>query len=282
MGRKKIEKYILDDRTDNLARVHHAFKILECTTATEGLNHVLKKAHNEKLSYLDFLDLIFEQEMIGREAAREDRWRKQAQFPWPATLKEYNFNHPEFIEKDKVLTLADCEWIKRGANVVFFGPSGVGKTHLSIALGLEAIKQGYETRFITVDMLKEKIMTAINKDKTEGGEHRKKLLVYLSNVKLLILDELAYSEITQAVSDFIFQLLSRRYDLQTSTILTSNKGFDTWQEFFDGNEIRAMAAIDRITHQCVVISIKGNSFRQSGKREVPYITHKLTSKSKTS
>lgn len=268
MGRRKVEKYTFDTQIDSLARVTNVLKILECGTAIKSLPLVVKQAQNEKISYIEFLDLVFEQEMIDRESAREERWIKQAQFPRPNTLQQYDFNYPDFIEKDKVLSLANCEWIKKGANIVFFGASGVGKTHLSIALGLEAIKQGHETKFITVDILTEKIMVAINKDKIENGEHRKKLLANLSNVKLLIIDELAYSKITDEVSDFIFHLLMRRYDLQTSTILTSNKGFDSWGEFFNGNEVRAMAVLDRIIHQCVTINIRGGSFRTAGIREL--------------
>jgi DNA replication protein DnaC len=278
MGRRKVEKYTFDNRIDPLTRVTNILTILECTTAIKGLPLVLKKAQSDNISYIDFLDLVFEQEMISRESARGERWTKQAQFPRINRLNQYDFNYPEFIEKEKVLALTDCEWIKKGGNVVFFGASGVGKTHLSISLGLEAIKQGYETKFITVDMLTEKIMVAINKDNIAGGEHRKKLLAYMSNVKLLILDELAYSKITQEVSDFIFQLLMRRYDLQTSTILTSNKGFDTWGEFFNGNEVRAMAVLDRLIHQCVTINIKGESFRTTGTRQPALYQKKIVTK----
>ncbi len=267
MGRKKITKYVFDDNSEAQTRVERVLKILECDTAIHVLPSVLKTAQDEKLSYLEFIDMLFDQEMHKREDDRIERWRKQAGFPWVKTLENYDFSFPEHIDKNQVLKLADCRWIENGGNIVFFGPSGVGKTHLSIALGLEAINRGYETRFIVVDRLTEKISVAMGKDKEQGGgEHRKKLLSSFSNVKLLVLDELAYSKIDQEVADFLFQLICRRYEYGTSTIFTSNEGFEKWNKFFAGNETRAMAAIDRILHECVAVNIKGQSFRSAGMR----------------
>lgn len=265
MGRKKVTKYILDRTVDVKTRVDHILKILECETVLRVLPLILKNAEKEKLKYLDFIDMLFEQEMQKREDERIERWRKQARFPWLKSLQKYDFTYPKEIDKAAVLNLADCKWIDTGGNVIFFGPSGVGKTHLSIALGLEAIAKGYETKFIVVDKLTEMISVAVGKDRASGGgENRKKLLSLFSNVKLLILDELAYSKIDQEVADFLFQLICRRYEQQTSTIFTSNEGFEAWKKFFGGNEIRAMAAIDRILHECVAININGKSFRSAG------------------
>lgn len=267
MGRKKIQRYIFDDYTDVQMRVERILKILDCDTAICALPTILKTAQDLKLSHLEFIELLFEQEMQKREDERIERWRKQAKFPWIKNLETYDFDFPEFIERDKVLQLAGCRWIENGANVIFFGPSGVGKTHLSIALGLEAINKGFETRFVTVDRLTEMIAMAVGRDKaTESSEHRKKLLSIFSNVKLLILDELAYSTVEPEVSEFVRQLIFRRYDLQTSTIITSNEGVETWAKIFGDNEVRTMAMLDRILHDCVPIKIHGESFRSAGMR----------------
>ncbi len=265
MGRKKITKYIFDDQSDTLTSVNLTLRILVCVEAVRDLPLVIQTAQDSKLSYLECIHLLLDPVMHKREDERVERWRKQARFPWIKGLDKYNFNYPDYIDKDKVLRLAECKWIENGGNVIFFGPSGVGKTHLSIALGLEAIDKGYETRFVVVDRLTEMIGIAVGKDKrSEGGENRKKLLSSFANVKLLILDELAYSKIDQEVADFLFQLICRRYEMQTSTIFTSNEGFDQWGKFFANNESRAMAAIDRILHDCVAVNIRGKSFRSAG------------------
>ena len=192
MGRKKIARYIFDDHSDIQPRIERTLKILDCKTVADALPTILKAAQDAKLSYLEFIELLFDQEMHKREAERIERWCKQARFPWTKNLGDYDFEFPDSIDKDKIMELAECRWIKNGGNLIFFGPSGVGKTHLSIALGLEAINRGYETRFITVDRLTEMIRITTGKDKAnESGEHRKKLLSSFSNVKLLIIDELA-------------------------------------------------------------------------------------------
>lgn len=265
MGRKKITKYIFNDEVDLPTQVERALRILDCEEAVRALPSVLQTAQDGKLSYLECIHLLLDPVMHKREDERIERWRKQAKFPWLKSLKQYNFNFPDSIDKDKVLSLANCRWIDNGGNVVFFGPSGVGKTHLSIALGLEAINEGYETKFITAERLIEMIGVVMRKDKVAGGgDNRKKLLSSFANVKLLILDELAYSKVDQEVADFLFQLICRRHDSQTATIITSNEGFDTWDRFFADNEARAMAAIDRILHDCVAITINGKSFRSAG------------------
>ncbi|MBI3573278.1 MAG: ATP-binding protein [Candidatus Kerfeldbacteria bacterium] len=265
MGRKKIPRYIFDDQADPQARVERTLRIIDCEEAVRALPEVLQEAYDRKLSHLDFINLLLDPVMHKREAERVERWQKQARFPWLKTLESYNFKHPDFIDEAKVKRLAQCDWIDNGANVIFFGPSGVGKTHLSIALGLEAINRGYETRFVTVDRLTEMISVAMGKDKNQGGgENRKKLLSGFANVKLLILDELAYSKIDQEVSDFLFHLICRRYDLNTSTIFTSNEGLMEWDKFFLNNKARAMAAIDRILRDCVDVNIRGKSFRSAG------------------
>jgi DNA replication protein DnaC len=267
MGRRKIAKYVFDDQFDVRSRVERILRILECDTVIKALDSILKNAQDTKLSYLDFMESLFELEMQKREDDRIERWKKQARFPWVKGLDKYDFTYPEFINKTEVLRLADCSWIDHGGNVIFFGPPGVGKTHLSIAIGLEAISRGCETRFITIDRLTEMISVAMGKDKEDGGgDNRKKLLSSFSNVKLLILDELAYSKNGQEVADFLFQLLCRRHEQRTSTILTSNEGFESWNKFFAGNDTRTMAIIDRILENCTVINIQGESFRLGNMR----------------
>ena len=265
MSRKKVARYIFDDIPDEETKVTRWLKILECDTAGRAIPLAIQTARENKLSYPEFLGLLLEQEMQEREDKRIERWRKQAHFPWVKNIDQYNFARPEFIEKDKILKLVECRWIENGGNVIFFGASGVGKTHLSIALGIEAIAKGYETRFITLDQLMELSSIAVGKDRAVGGgEYRKKFLSAFSNIKLLVLDDLAYTKIDPDVSDLLFQIIFRRHERKTSTIFTSNEGLDTWGRFFSNNEVRAMAVLDRVLHDCTPINIRGKSFRSAG------------------
>ena len=264
MSKKKVVRYVFDDSRDEEANVIRSLQLLECDTVIKALSSALRMAQENKWPYIQFLNVILEQEMQARDDKRVERWRKSARFPWLRNLTDYNFARPQFIEKEKVLKLAECRWIENGGNVIFFGSSGVGKTHLSIALGLEAITKGFETRFITLDQLMELSSIAVGKDKAfGGGENRKKFLTSFSNIKLLILDDLAYTRIDPEVSDLLFQIIFRRHEKKASTIFTSNEGLETWEKYFPNNPVRTMAVLDRILHDCVPINIRGQSFRST-------------------
>jgi DNA replication protein DnaC len=265
MGRKKISRYKFDEEVTLEEKLKKVLTIFELDRSAQILGEVTKLSQKEKLSYHQFLDRLFEEELNRREDSRIERWKKQAKFPWEKTLEDYDFTYPKYIEKEVVLSLAKCDWIKNGGNLVFFGASGVGKTHLSIGLGLQAIFHGYETRFITVHQLSEMVRVAIQKDRgNESGEHRKKLLNLFMNVPLLILDDLAHARIEPSSTEFLFQLFYGRYDTHKSTILTGNENFQEWEKsLFSGNKAQTMAVVDRFLEDCVVISIKGDSYRGS-------------------
>lgn len=263
MGRKKISQYSFDREIPVEDRLRKILTLFELDTSAQILSNINLIAQKEKLSYYEFLDRLFEEELNKKEDLRIRRWVKQAKFNEIKSLDEYDFDYPKEIEKDVILGLANCEWIKYGGNVVFFGAAGVGKTHLSIALGVEAINQGYETQFIKASTLVNDINKAMDEDGGKSsGENRKRLLNKFMNIPLLILDDLAYSKIEPQSTDFLFQLLIGRYDNNRSTILTGNEGFEAWEKgLFSGNKAQAMAVTDRFLEDCVVVNIKGDSWR---------------------
>lgn len=267
MSWKKVTRYVFDDSPDTDTRVRRALGMLELTAANSALEAVIKEAEEKGLSYKDFLDHLIDHEVHYREDRRIERWRKKASFPRIHTIQNFDFAFPDFIEKDKILKLTSCAWIDSGTNVVFLGPPGVGKTHLAIALGIEAIAKGYETRFIAVNDLISLINDVIKKDRDiGGGEHRKKLLLQFSSIKLLILDELVYEIVSQEAVDFLFQLLRNRFDHKGSVIITSNHGFGEWDKFFAHDADKAVTVVDRLLQHCVIASIRGKSYRTAGVR----------------
>lgn len=270
MGRKKISKYILEESIPLQEKVKRVMDILELTHCSSNLPQIIAGAKKEKLSYEEFLDQLYEIELFAREDARLIRWKKQAKFPWTKDLESYDFTRPKDIDREKILELAKCEWIKHGGNIVFFGPTGVGKTHLSIALGLKAIEEGYGTRFIKVKELAEMIDNALGKDAERGrGEYHKKLLNFFTQIPLLILDDVSYSNLDPKCSEFLFHLFYGRYDARRSTILTGNEGFESWiNALFSGNKEKTAAVVDRFMETGEKIVIAGDSYRISTLREV--------------
>lgn len=262
MGRKKIKHYSFIENASIEIKLKEALRLFDLNGAAQALTTINDIAQKEGASNYEFLEKLLDEEIQRKEDMRIERWTKQAKFPEIKTIEGYDFTFPHFIEKDKIIKLTECSWIKYGGKVIFFGPAGVGKTHLSIALGLKAIEKSYETKFMTVDRLTGAIGVAISKDKEQGGsKNRERLLNSMVGVPLLILDELAYSSIPPEVSEFLFHLIHRRHIAQKSLILTANESFDKWEIIF-GNKAKTVAAVDRLLEDCFPITIKGESYRQ--------------------
>jgi DNA replication protein DnaC len=262
MGRNKIIRYGFEEGHSQEIKIKKAFKLLELDGAAQALGEINKTVIEKNLSFFDGLERLIDEDFSRKEDMRIERWTKQAKFPWTKKIADYDFDFPEFVEKEKILKLAECSWIKDGINVIFLGPPGVGKTHLSIALGLEAINNSFETKFVTIDRLSEAITNVITRDKDQGGgKNRNNLINSYVKIPLLIIDELAYSQVNSEVAELLFQIIHRRNELQKSIIWTANEGFDKWGNIFE-NKVRAAAAIDRLVANAVSISIKGKSYRQ--------------------
>jgi DNA replication protein DnaC len=182
-----------------------------------------------------------------------------AKFPFVKTLEAFDFSFQPSIDIKKLRELATCTFIEGAENVVFLGPPGTGKTHLSVAIGLKAIGRGYRTLFTSAAAL----IVALNKAYAENRlEERLKAFCV---PKLLIIDEIGYVPVDPHGAHLLFQLISRRYE-RGSIIITSNRGFGQWGEIF-GDTIIATAILDRLLHHSIVINIKGESFRLKEKQK---------------
>ncbi len=231
-------------------RLQDNLKRLKLFRAVEILDTAVTQNQESGGSYLAFLDQILEEEVATREKRRVTTAMKTAGLPMAKTIEEYDFSFHPHLDKKAVMELFDLTFITKQENVIFLGPPGVGKTHLAIALAIKASYHGFKVYFTTMH-------TLINKLK----ESQAKGKAYL-NSSLVIVDEVGYLPVTSQEAYLFFQFISYRYE-KSSTIITSNKSFSDWQEFF-GDPFIAAAILDRLLHHSTVINIKGHSYRLQG------------------
>ena len=177
------------------------------------------------------------------------------------TLDQYDFNFAIRATCKQSMVLASFAFIERAENVVFLGPSGVGKTHLAIALGYLATQKGYKTRFFSVADLMLMLEAA-----QRQGRYRQVMHRAVNAYKLLLLDEIGYLPMSREQAHLFFQVVAQRYE-RGSMILTSNLTFGSWDSAFAGDSVLTAAMLDRILHHSIIININGESFRLKDKRK---------------
>ncbi len=200
-------------------------------TASEAIQRLLTLRNNHRL----------------RTAMRSSR------LPSIKTLAEFDFSFQPSIRREQIESLHELAFIKRRENVIFFGPPGVGKTHLAISLAIAAAESGRRVYYGTLVGLIESLEAA-----RAAGQLARRLRV-LSHPALLIVDEIGYLPVSRDGAVLFFQLINHRYE-HASTVLTSNKGFEDWGAIL-GDEVMAAALIDRLMHHCHVVNIRANRYR---------------------
>ena len=211
------------------------------------------RAEQAKLGYLEFLDLVLEEEVGTREGRRFRNALKLSGLPHHKTLDEFDFAFQPELDPRTIRGLAALGFVRNRANVALLGPPGVGKTHLAVSLAVAACQAGFSVYFTTIDDLVRQLREA-----EATGRFAKKLQTYLKPA-VLVLDEVGYLPLTRAEANLVFQLVARRYE-RGSIILTSNKAFSEWGQVF-GDDVLATAILDRLLHHCDVVSITGPSWR---------------------
>ena len=248
-------------------RVHHNLKRLKLMTIDSLVDDHLEIAAKEKRTTLEVLDYLLDQERKSNDDRALGIRMRLSGFPMEKRLDDFDMSFQPSLDPTVIRDLASLRFIHHAENVVFLGPPGVGKTHLALSLGLEAIKQGIRVYFVNASNLIERL---------EKESHDKRLeerLKALNKFPLLIVDEMGYLPFNSEGAHCFFQLISRRYE-KSSIIFTSNKSYGDWGEIF-GDPIIASAVLDRILHHCTTINIKGNSYRLKERRNQGGIIHTL-------
>ena len=221
------------------------------------LDEEITDAESRKASYLTFLQALLQAEIADRRERRLRRNMSAAHFPVSKTLEGFEFGRVKGISKSEVSQLLDFHWLDNHYNLLFFGPPGIGKTHLSIALGTKAVEAGYTVCFERISNLI-KLLKTVEIQRTSGFRINRIL-----KSDLVIIDEIGYTPIGRKEANLFFNLVSELYE-KSSIIITSNKGFDTWAEML-GDEVMTTALLDRLLHHARVFNLDGESYRLQGK-----------------
>ena len=229
---------------------------LRLSQIREILERVIKTAEEQSKSYLSFLDDLLEEEVAHKEQRRIETAIKTSGLPFIKSIDEFDFTFQPNLDRQKVMSLFDLNFIRQKGNVIFLGPPGVGKTHLAVALALKACQSGMSIYFTNMEDLIKKL----GKDQ-EAGRAGKGRSYYKSS--LVIVDEVGYTPINREECNLFFRFIANRYE-KASTVITSNKAFSDWTELFH-DQIIVTAILDRLLHHSAVINIKGNSYRLRGK-----------------
>lgn len=239
--------------TSTYERILSNLQFLKSKESLSVLDQTFDHVNKNNLSFIDGFLYFTEAQVEKKKANLISHSVKMAGFPKIKSLTDFDFEFQPSINQQQIYDLNSLRFIEKQENIVFYGNSGVGKTHLAIALGVTAAQNRKSTYFIKCSDL----IDNLRKAHLEGRltERLKKFCGY----KLLIIDELGYLPISQEDSKLFFQLIDKRYE-RNSTIITTNINFSQWDEIF-GDALIAGAIIDRLLHHAIVITIKGKSFR---------------------
>ena len=234
--------------------VRDAFSRLGLTFAAEALAEALNDAVKEELPPHTVVNRLLTVELERREERRIRTALKLSGLPPGMTLGNFDFSFQPSIERSRIETLSTCAFVRQRETILIQGPPGTGKTHLSVALGVKAVENGFSVAFYTLDAL----LHAARRDADRPPQRLKGLKYHKSS--LLIIDEMGFQPLSRSDASLLFRVVNYRYD-KGSTIITTNKSVKDWPEILAGDEVMATAILDRLLHRSHVLNVTGRSYR---------------------
>jgi len=226
---------------------------LRMPRALETLDHIVQQLERGQISAIEAIDVLLAEEITVRESRRIKAALQMARLGIVKTLSGFDFSFQPSLDRNRVLALAQLDFIGRHEVVHFIGQSGTGKSHLAAALGVEAVRAGHSVYFSPLA----DIIDSLAKADREGRLRER--IRFLCRASLLIIDEIGYLTVGAPAGNLFFQLVNARYE-RGAMILTSNRGFAEWGDVF-GDPVVATALLDRLLHHAVVVHIEGASYR---------------------
>ena len=226
---------------------------LKLTAVKANLPNYIDMVTNKDKSFIDALYELTEKEKSSRNERLLNNSVKTAGFPFFKRVNDYDFSFQPSIDKEEINDLISLRFIENNENILLVGSPGTGKTHLAIAIGIEAALKRYSVHFVSCQNLLSDLLTAEEENRLE------KRLKQYTRYKVLIIDEIGYLNLDNKAANLFFQLISRRYE-RRSTIITTNKALSKWAEIFN-DAIITNAILDRLLHHSHIVNIVGPSYR---------------------